>query len=164
MPTTVIPAESPFDIEITDLSPVGSTQFGEVYSGTLMLNGNSYDVSARLSNFCILEQMSQSLVDYRLALLIDTRLKSEGYSRGLGLPNSQAAPTTSTKAFVQPILSYSDNINGGNSPEPLVLGSLTFDGDEALYRKEGVIAGLGAGLNGRSILDEGQYIFNLQHC
>jgi hypothetical protein len=44
VPTTVIPAESPFDIEITDLPPVGSTPFGEVYSGTLMLNDNTYDV------------------------------------------------------------------------------------------------------------------------
>ena len=112
----------------------------------------------RLSNFCMLDQMSQGLIDYRLALLIDSRLKSVGYSRGLGLPGSAATHPTSAKAFVQPILSYSDNINGGNPPEPLVLGSLTFNGDEALYRKEGIIAGLGAGLNGRSILDEGQYI------
>ena len=44
VPTTVIPAESPFEIEITDLSPLITTQFGEVYGGTLMLNGNSYDV------------------------------------------------------------------------------------------------------------------------
>lgn len=114
--------------------------------------------SARLSNFCLLEQMSQGSIDYRLALFIDTRLKSEGYSRGIGLPNSEAAPSVSTKAFVQPILFYSDNINGGNSPEPLVLGNLTFYGDEELYRKEGVVAGLGAGLSGRFILDEGRYI------
>ena len=106
----------------------------------------------------MLDQMSQGLIDYRLALLIDSRLKSVGYSHGLGLPGSAATHPTSAKAFVQPILSYSDNINGGNPPEPLVLGSLTFNGDEALYRKEGIIAGLGAGLNGRSILDEGQYI------
>lgn len=44
VPTTVIPAESPFDIEITDLSFIGSTPTGKVYSGTLTLNGNSYDV------------------------------------------------------------------------------------------------------------------------
>lgn len=136
------------------LAIVGATFAPAIANAQCLVSG----ASARLSNFCILEQMSQSLIDYRLALFIDTRLKSEGYSRGLGLPNSQAAPTISTKAFVQPILSYSDNINGGNSPESLVLGNVTFDGDEALYRKEGVIAGLGAGLNGRSILDEGRYI------
>ena len=44
VPTTVIPAESPFEIEITELSPLITTPFGEVYDGTLMLNGNSYDV------------------------------------------------------------------------------------------------------------------------
>lgn len=44
VPTTVIPAESPFDIEITDLSPLVTTPHGEAYSGTVTLNGNSYDV------------------------------------------------------------------------------------------------------------------------
>ena len=136
------------------LAIVGATFAPAIVNAQCLISG----ASARLSNLCILEQMSQNLIDYRLALLIDSRLKSEGYSRGLGLPNSEAAPTISTKAFVQPILSYSDNINGGNSPEPLVLGSLSFEGDEALYRKEGIIAGLGAGLNGRYILDEGQYV------
>ena len=57
-----------------------------------------------------------------------------------------------------PILSYSDNINGGNSPEPLVLGNLTFEGDEQLYRKEGLTAGLGVKLNGRYIYDDGRYL------
>jgi hypothetical protein len=133
---------------------VGATFAPAIANAQCLIAG----ASARLSNFCILEQMSQSLVDYRLALLIDTRLKSEGYSRGLGLPNSQASPTISTKAFVQPILSYSDNINGGNSPEPLVLGNLTFDGDETLYRKEGIIAGFGAGVSGRYIHAEGKYL------
>ncbi|MDA9046529.1 hypothetical protein N9H68_01640 [Planktomarina temperata] len=56
-----------------------------------------------------------------------------------------------------PILSYSDNINGGNSPEPLVLGNLTFEGDEALNRKEGIVAGVGAGFSGRFIHAEGKY-------
>ncbi len=50
VPTTVIPAESPFEIEITDLSPLITTQFGEVYGGTLMLNGNSYDVKIFTDN------------------------------------------------------------------------------------------------------------------
>ena len=44
VPSTEIPAESPFDIEITDLLPFATTEFGEVYSGTVTLNGNSYDV------------------------------------------------------------------------------------------------------------------------
>lgn len=114
--------------------------------------------SAKLSNFCMLEQMSQSLIDYRLALFIDGRLKFEGYSRGLGLPNSEGIHPNSIKAYMQPIVYYSDNINGGNSPEPLVLGSLTFNGDEALHRKEGIIAGLAGGLTGRYIFDEGQYL------
>ena len=136
------------------MAVVGATFAPAIANAQCLIAG----ASERLSNFCILEQMSQSLIDYRLALFVDSRLKSEGYSRGLGLPNSETATPISTKAFVQPILSYSDNINGGNSPEPLVIGNLTFDGDETLYRKEGIIAGFGAGVSGRYIHAEGKYL------
>lgn len=44
VPTTDIPNESPFDIEVTDLSLFTSTAYGEVYSGSVELNGTSYDV------------------------------------------------------------------------------------------------------------------------
>ena len=75
----------------------------------------------------------------RTIKLIDYKLKREGERRGLGLPKRVAANTTSKSAY--PILSYSDNINGGNSPEPLVLGNLSFDGEKELYRKEGILGG-----------------------
>ena len=58
VPTTVIPAESPFEIEITDLSPLLTSQFGEVYGGTLMLNGNSYDVRMFTDNLSSTELIS----------------------------------------------------------------------------------------------------------
>lgn len=115
------------------------------------------EASYRLSTFCALEHMSQSLIGYRTAVIIDNLLKSEGYSRGLGLTESSAVNPTSEKAFIHAILSYSDNINGGNSPGPLVLGNLTFEGDEALVRREGVLAGFGVGFSGRFIYDEGRY-------
>ena len=68
-----------------------------------------------------------------------------------------AKPNSVSKA-IYPILSYSNNINGGNSPEPLVLGNWTFIGQEELFRKEGVLAGVGLGLSGRYIHDEGRYL------
>ena len=112
--------------------------------------------SGRLGNYCALDKIQAVRVDLRTIKLIDYKLKREGERRGLGLPKRVAANTTSKSAY--PILSYSDNINGGNSPEPLVLGNLSFDGEQELYRKEGVVAGLGVGLNGRYIHGEGRYL------
>jgi hypothetical protein len=112
--------------------------------------------SARISNYCALNKIQGARVDLRTAQFIDYKLKREGMQRGLGLSTRVAASTTSKSAY--PILSYSDNINGGNSPEPLVLGNLSFDGEKELYRREGIVAGLGASLNGRYIHGERRYL------
>jgi hypothetical protein len=112
--------------------------------------------SARLANFCALDKIQGAIVDFRNLQLVDYKLKLEGSVRGLGLP-TRVKPNSTSKVLY-PIFSYSDNINGGNSPEPLVLGDLTFLGDEALYRKDGLMAGLGVGLNGRYIYDDGRYL------
>ena len=112
-------------------------------------------ISARLSNFCALDKLKTAKTDVRTLQLVDYRLKREGFQRGLGLPTRIKFHSTSKALY--PILSYSDNINGGNSPEPLVIGSLSFDGDEALFRKAGLMAGFGAGLGGRYIHAEGKY-------
>jgi len=74
----------------------------------------------------------------------------------LGLPTQ--VHKKSTYRAIYPTLSYSDNINGGNSSKPLVIGKLTLQGDETLYRKEGIVTGFGAGFGGRHIHSEGKYI------
>ena len=112
--------------------------------------------SGRLGNYCALDKIKGARIDLRTAKLIDYKLKLEGNQSGLGFP-SRVKPNSVSKA-IYPILSYSDNINGGNSPEPLVLGNLTFIGKEELFRKEGVLAGVGLGLSGRYIHDEGRYL------
>ena len=112
--------------------------------------------STRLSNYCALDKIQGARVDVRTAQLIDYKLKLEGSKQGLGFP-TRVEPHSTSKA-IYPILSYSNNINGGNSPEPLVLGNLTFEGDENLNRKEGIVAGLGVGLNGRYIHAEEKYL------
>ena len=112
--------------------------------------------SGRWANYCALDKIQGARVDLRTAQFIDYKLKREGMQRGLGLSTRVAASTTSKSAY--PILSYSDNINGGNSPEPLVLGNLSFDGEKELYRREGIVAGLGASLNGRYIHGERRYL------
>ncbi|MBT5560545.1 MAG: hypothetical protein HOJ88_11710 [Proteobacteria bacterium] len=113
-------------------------------------------IGGRLTNYCALDKIQGARVDLRTVQFIDYKFKREGKRRGLGLPTRLAANTTSKSAY--PILSYSDNINGGNSPEPLVLGNLSFDGEQELYRREGIVAGLGIGFNGRYIHGEGQYL------
>jgi len=113
-------------------------------------------LSGRLANYCAFDKIQAARIDLRTLRLIDYHLKLEGVSRGLGLPIRLAANTTSKSAYQ--ILSYSDNINGGNSSAPLVLGNLSFDGEKELYLREGIVAGLGAGLNGRYIHGEGRYL------
>ena len=88
-------------------------------------------VQNRLANLCALDKIQGAKVDLRTLELIDYKLKLEGSSNGLGLPTRVAANMVTN--FAYPILSYSDDINGGNSAEPLVLGELTFDGEEELY-------------------------------
>ena len=112
--------------------------------------------SGRLANHCALDKIQGARVDLRSLKLIDYKLKLEGKTGGLGFP-SRMEKNSLTK-FLYPILSYSNNINGGNSPEPLVLGNLSFDGEKELYRKEGILVGLGAGFGGRYIYREGRYI------
>jgi len=59
---------------------------------------------------------------------------------------------------LRPELSYSHNINGGNKPEPLSVGSFVFNGDPANYKKEGVITGLNATQTVRLFYGYGRYI------
>ena len=124
---------------------------------TVPANASCYSEGARgrLGNYCALDKIKGARIDVLTAQLIDYKLKQEGNTRGLGFP-SRVKPNSMSKAFY-PILSYSDNINGGNSPEPLVLGNLTFEGDEELVLKEGVLTGFGAGISGRYIHAEGKY-------
>lgn len=87
---------------------------------------------------------------------LDYHLKQEGYNRGIGLPGIVKQVTFSP--YVSPILEYSSDINGGNPNRPLVLGSLTFFGDEEFFRKKGIVAGFGFGGAGRAIYGKGKYL------
>lgn len=112
--------------------------------------------SERLGNYCALDKIKGKKIDFRTAQLIDYKLKLEGKKNGLGF-QSHVKPKSFYKTIF-PILSYSNNINGGNPTKPLVLGELTFNGEKALFRKQGFLTGLGLRFNGRYIYDEGRYI------
>ena len=110
----------------------------------------------RLRTYCVAEILSGNAVTLNDALLLDTLLKREGFASGIGLPNT--VDTSTTQTFVTPTVEYKTNINGGNPNRPLVLGGLTFTGDENFLRKEGVVAGLATGVNGRTIFGDGRYL------
>ena len=112
--------------------------------------------SERLQNYCFINEIDGERMGFRTAQVIDARLKREGYEVGLGLPLEM--DSNSIQFFAVPTLVYSSNINGGNPTEPLVLGQLVFDGDPELFRKAGILAGLGVGLRGREIYGEGRYL------
>jgi hypothetical protein len=117
------------------------------------LNPNA---DTRLRTFCVAETLEGNTVTLGDALLLDTLLKREGFAAGLGLPNQ--VERHSSQAFVSPVLDYNSNINGGNPDRALVLGALTFNGDEALVRRDGIVAGAAMGVNGRRIYGDGDYL------
>ncbi|MFU8864641.1 MAG: hypothetical protein ACNA7O_12065 [Rhodobacterales bacterium] len=112
--------------------------------------------NSRLQVYCLSNVLSMTATNIGAAQILDYRLKQEGYARGIGLPG--IVDQASFVPFVSPIIEYSSDINGGNPNRPLVLGSLTFFGDEKFFRKTGMVAGFGLGGSGRYIYGEGRYL------
>ena len=104
----------------------------------------------RLSNYCLLNEVSGKLMDGQTASVVVQRLQREGYFGGI------SEPTWATK--IAPSVTYSNNINGGNPDKKLVLGNLEFDGDPNLVAKEGVIGNLNLSALNRVTFGEGDYI------
>ena len=107
-----------------------------VFAGCLNENTES-----RLANFCLVNSLNGKTIDLSTASIIDFNLKREGYAAGLGLPNR--VERTSIQAYVTPTIDYNSNINGGNPNRPLVLGGLTFTGDEEFLMTRRHCCGLG---------------------
>ena len=113
-------------------------------------------IDSRLQTYCIVRSIEGATINLDAAKFVDYRLKHEGYKRGIGLPG--AVEQTTFTPYIAPIVDYNTDINGGNPNRPLVLGNLTFMGDETLLRKEGLVAGLAVGADGRHIYGPGKYI------
>ena len=60
-----------------------------------------------------------------------------------------------------PLVSYSNDINGGNPSKPLELGSYEFIGATALESKSGILLGLEAGVQNRYFYDYERYVESL---
>jgi hypothetical protein len=135
----------------------------KVYAATFAVFATAVEAQAsclnpntdtRLRTYCVAETLVEKAVTLNDALLLDTLLKREGYAAGIGLPNN--VTRNSYEPYITPILDYNTNINGGNPNRPLNLGTITFTGDDEYLKRESVVAGLGAGIGGRSILGEGR--------
>ena len=104
----------------------------------------------RLSNYCLLNEVSGKLMDGQTASVVVQRLQREGYFGGIN------EPTWATK--ITPSVTYSNNINGGNPNKKLVLGKLEFDGDPNLVAKQGIVGNLNLNAFNRITFGEGDYI------
>lgn len=112
--------------------------------------------SERLQNYCATERLNRSYTDLNTLRFVDSRLKSEGFARGLGLPGT-VSRHTNTAEFA-PSLRFSENINGGNSSAPLVLGQSTLEAHPDTLRTSGIVAGGAIGTSGRYITGIGRYL------
>tara|TARA_B110000211_G_scaffold4798_1_gene5346 strand:- start:371 stop:1420 length:1050 start_codon:yes stop_codon:yes gene_type:complete len=113
--------------------------------------------SERLQNYCLQNALSEGVVDYQQLQLVDTRLRLQGYKNGLGVLGAKDVRKPKTYAVVQPYVGYEENINGGNPAKPIIFQFGVFD-DPSLYRKSGLIYGLGIGFGGRYLYGEGKYV------
>jgi hypothetical protein len=129
---------------------------GFLTTGSVNASCLNTNADTRLRTYCVAETLVGNAVTLGDAMLLDTLLKREGYATGIGFPNTVERSTTQT--FVSPVLDYNSNINGGNPNRPLILGGLTFTGDEQNLRRSGAVAGVGAGANGRHIYGDGRYL------
>ena len=109
-----------------------------------------FSQNERLSNYCLLNEVSGKLMDGQTASVVVQRLQMEGYFGGI------SEPTWATK--IAPSVTYSNNINGGNPNKKLVLGNLEFDGDPNLVAKQGIVGNLNLNAFNRVTFGEGDYI------
>ena len=105
----------------------------------------TYADNHRLFSYCLVNKAFGQALTAGDVVFLSTQLESVGQDRLINVTKGKSE--YSFAAF--PLVQYSDNINGGNPDKPLVLGGLTFAGDPTLYRKQGIVGGIGAGLSGR---------------
>jgi hypothetical protein len=89
-------------------------------------------------------------------LQLDRQLDQQGYRDRPGLLPS--TPNPQVKGYAAPVLQYATNINGGNPPGDLVLGSLVFSGDKSLSRKSGIVVGVAVGGGARLAIGEARIL------
>lgn len=103
----------------------------------------------RLGVYAKLKSVEATIVSGEVASEIDAMAQTIGFG---------SVGRTTTNVTLRPDISYNSNINGGNPAKPLEVGGLVFNGDPALFRKEGMVYGLNTALSARAIYDHGRYL------
>jgi len=134
------------------------------YMNSVNANCLGFGAGERLENFCLLNAINGKTLDHDSAKIIDVRLRRVGRSTGLGIyiPQTKNMGNSFFSSSLKPLIRYEDNINGGNPAKPLIIGNLSFQGDEKLHKTSGFVGGLSANLNGRTIYAQRRYLdYNL---
>lgn len=111
-----------------------------------------------LKHFCKLERFNGQLISPEFAKKLDAEIKNEGFSDGLKIGYPYKAKNLNIWSRVDPTLFYSENINGGISSKPLVLGSLILESDTTKKIEGGVVLGLKGSVGGKYLYGEGKYL------
>lgn len=110
----------------------------------------------RLELRCLATALKTGNATAPLLFRTDYLLERQGYTDRFGLVDPIPNPTFDVSVF--PVVQYSSNINGGNPPGSLILGSLVFAGDPEFEQKSGMLYGMGASVESRYRLGDGRYI------
>ena len=126
----------------------------------LLLSGSAAhgcgdDGSSRLKLRCMVDRAAGKALGPRSAQILDHALKVEGYRAGLGFAGQ--VPDLTSGSRITPLVTWSDNINGGNAHRPLVIGSLTFTGNPDNLKQSGIVGGAEWAGNARYLLGPGRY-------
>jgi Na+-transporting NADH:ubiquinone oxidoreductase subunit NqrE len=118
----------------------------------------SLGYNQRLQTYCMVNDPDGAANRIETLIEIDSRLKREGFSNGLGILQKTARSPSYLDSEIQPTLRYESNINGGNPTGQLVLGSIVLESDDQFLKREGLVAGVDLALGNRHFLGEGSYI------
>lgn len=110
----------------------------------------------RLELRCLTTELQSGNLDLPVVLRTDYLLERQGYADRFGLVPPTRNPSFDLSIF--PVVQYSSNINGGNPPGALILGSLIFAGNPEFERESGMLYGMGASVTSRYRIGDGRYL------
>ena len=109
----------------------------------------------RLEAFCILRQFAGQPVTRSDSIALQHIINRVGLNSGLP---PEIANYNNATAFISPILSYDDNVNGGNNSKDIILpGGAVFAGNAENVRREDWVAGARLIFSGKWLMGGGQY-------
>jgi hypothetical protein len=107
----------------------------------------------RLTTYCIIDKVAGKVVSTDEGRHINELIKNIGLGEDLSVEEVKH----NARFYILPIVQHSQNINGGNSSDKLVINGLEFTGDPQLSKKAGMLVGVGLGVYGRKNFNGGYY-------